>query len=148
MGYSRRTSNYPQIITLSDLTRMMSMTHLVSNCVETLMIDSGYYLEKEFTELISVNTWMIIIPNCQPGWFISWLCMWSFDLRYKRHLVNGWSCFDYELRIPSHAISQTSYIRYDMKSLKMIMWSRWNYPPSIFEEIDSRNEMRWNPWPR
>ena len=73
---------------------------------------------------------------------MSWLCMWSFDLRYQRHLVDGWLCFDYDLRIPSHKISKMPYIRYDMKSSKMTMWSRWNSPPSIFEEIDSMNEMR------
>ena len=35
-----------------------------------------------------------------------------------------------------------SYIGYDMNFMKMILWSRWLYPPLIFEEIDSRNEMR------
>ena len=31
-----------------------------------------------------------------------------------------------------------SYIGYDMKFTKMIVWSRWDYPPSVFEEIDSK----------
>ena len=31
-----------------------------------------------------------------------------------------------------------SYIGYDMKSTKMIVWSRWDHPPSVFEEIDSK----------
>ena len=30
-------------------------------------------------------------------------------------------CFDYDLRIPSHRISKTSYIGYDVKSTKMIV---------------------------
>ena len=55
-------------------------------------------------------------------------------------------CFDYDLQVPSHGISKMSCIGYDMKSTKMIMWSRWDYPPSVFKEIDSRNEMRWNSW--
>ena len=55
MGYSRRTSNYPEIITLSDLTHVMSMADHVAIGIETPMIDSGWYLEKEFTELISMN---------------------------------------------------------------------------------------------
>ena len=25
-----------------------------------------------------------------------------------------------------------------MKSTKMIVWSRWDHPPSVFEEIDSK----------
>ena len=49
MGYSRRTSNYPKIITLSNPTHMMSMTDPIAIGVEKLMIDSGCSLEKEFT---------------------------------------------------------------------------------------------------
>ena len=55
MGYSRRTSNYPERITLSNLTHMMTMTDLIAIGVETLTIDSGCSLEKEFTELICMN---------------------------------------------------------------------------------------------
>ena len=52
MKYSRRKLNYLKRIALSNLTRMMSMVALVIICVETPKIDSGYSLEKEFTELI------------------------------------------------------------------------------------------------
>ena len=55
MGYSRTTSNYLEIITLSDLTHMMSIADPVANGVETPMIDSWCSLEKEFTELIRMN---------------------------------------------------------------------------------------------
>ena len=55
MGYSRRTSNYPKIITLSDLNHMMSMVDHVAIGVETPRIDSGCSLEKEFTKLIRMN---------------------------------------------------------------------------------------------
>ena len=55
MGYLRRTSNYPERIALSNLTHMMSMTDPIAICVETLWIDSGCSLEKEFTELIHMN---------------------------------------------------------------------------------------------
>ena len=51
MRYSRRTSNYPERIDLSDSTHMMRMIDLVSICVETLRIDSGCTLKKEFTKL-------------------------------------------------------------------------------------------------
>ena len=34
-----------------------------------------------------------------------------------------------------------AFIRYDIKSLKMIVWSMWDYLFSIFEEIDSKNKM-------
>ena len=54
-GYSRRTSNYPERISLSDLTHMMSMADLVAIGVETPRIDSGCSLEKKFTELIRMN---------------------------------------------------------------------------------------------
>ena len=55
MGYSRRTSNYPKRIVLSDLTHMMSMVDPVAIGVETPRIDRGYSLEKEFIELIRMN---------------------------------------------------------------------------------------------
>ena len=148
MGYSRRTSNYPERIALSNPSHMMSMADPIAISVEIVRIDSGNSLEKEFTELIRMNPWMVIIPNYQSGLFMSWLHMWSFNLRHQRHLVDGWLCFDYNFWISSHRISKMSYIGYDMKSTKMIVWSRWDHPPSVFKEIDSRNEMRWNPWPR
>ena len=55
MGYSRRTSNYPKRIELSNPSHMMSMADLMAIAVQTLRIDSGYSLEKEFTELICMN---------------------------------------------------------------------------------------------
>ena len=55
MGYSRKTSNYPKTIALSDLTHMMSIDDPVAIGVETPRIDSGCSLEKEFTELIRMN---------------------------------------------------------------------------------------------
>ena len=55
MGHSRRTSNYPERIVLSSPTHMMSMADPIAIGVETLRIDSGCSLEKEFTELIRMN---------------------------------------------------------------------------------------------
>ena len=55
MGYLGRTSNYPERIILSNPTHMMSMTDPISIDVKTLRIDSGFSLEKEFTELIFMN---------------------------------------------------------------------------------------------
>ena len=55
MGYSRRTSNYPERIALSNPTHMVSMADHIPIGVETLRIDSGCSLEKEFTELIRMN---------------------------------------------------------------------------------------------
>ena len=45
------------------------------------------------------------------------------------------------MRISSHGISKTLYIRYDMKTSKMIVWSLWDCLPSVLEEIDSSNEI-------
>ena len=55
VGPSRRTSNYPKIISLSNPTHMMSMTDTIAIDVETLRIDSECSLEKEFAELICMN---------------------------------------------------------------------------------------------
>ena len=55
MGYSRRTLNYPERIALYNPTHMMSMADPIAIGEETLRIDSGCSLEKEFTELIHMN---------------------------------------------------------------------------------------------
>ena len=55
VGYLRRTSNYRKRIALSNPSHMMSMADPIAICVETLRIDSGYSLEKDFTELIRMN---------------------------------------------------------------------------------------------
>ena len=47
--------DYLERITLSDMTHMMSMADLVAIYVETLMIDSEFSLEIEFTGLICMN---------------------------------------------------------------------------------------------
>ena len=39
---------------------MMSMADLIAIGVETPKIDSGCSLEKEFTNLIHVNSWMVL----------------------------------------------------------------------------------------
>ena len=49
------TSNYLERISLSNPTHMMSMADRITIGVETLRIDSGCSLEKEFTELIRMN---------------------------------------------------------------------------------------------
>ena len=59
---------------------------------------------------------MVIISKCKSGWFMSWLYMWSFDLRHQRHLVDGWSCFDYDIATGSlkcHKLDTT--------------WSSWRW---------------------
>ena len=60
MGYSIRTSNYPERIALSNPSHMMSMADPIAIGVETLRIDSGCSLEKEFTELIRMNPSMVL----------------------------------------------------------------------------------------
>ena len=67
MGYSRRTSNYLERMTLFDPTHMMSMSDLVALGVKTLRIDSRCSLEKELTKLIYLNPRMLLIPNCQSS---------------------------------------------------------------------------------
>ena len=55
MGYSKRASNYSERIALSNPSPMISMADPIAIGVETLRIDSGCSLEKEFTELIRMN---------------------------------------------------------------------------------------------
>ena len=49
------TSNYLERIALSNPSHMMIMADPIAIGVETLRIDSGGSLEKEFTELIRTN---------------------------------------------------------------------------------------------
>ena len=60
MRYLRRTSNYPERKILYDLTHMTSKANLVAVDVETLTVDSGCSLKKEFTELIYMNPRMVL----------------------------------------------------------------------------------------
>ena len=50
-----RDINYPERIALSYPTHMMSMVNHVVISIETLRIDSGCSLKKEFTEFIRMN---------------------------------------------------------------------------------------------
>ena len=54
IGYSRRTSNYSERISLFDPTHIMSVADPIAIDVEILRIDNGCSLE--FTELICVNS--------------------------------------------------------------------------------------------
>ena len=67
MDYLRKTSNYSKRIALSDPTHMMGITDLVLINMETLRINYGCYLEKNFTKLIRMNPQMVIILNCLSG---------------------------------------------------------------------------------
>ena len=55
MGYLRGISNYLERIILYDPTHMMSITDPITIGLETVRIDSGCSLEKEFTRLIRMN---------------------------------------------------------------------------------------------
>ena len=55
MRYSRGISNYPKLIVIYDLTHMINIDDPIAIGVETLMIDCGCSLEKEFIELIRMN---------------------------------------------------------------------------------------------
>ena len=46
---------------------MMGMADHVAIGVDTLRIDRGCSLKKEFIELIYMNPEMVIIPNCQSS---------------------------------------------------------------------------------
>ena len=67
MGYSRETLNYLERIILFDPTHMMSMVDPLAIDVETLRIESGCSLEKEFNELIRMNRLIVIILDCQSS---------------------------------------------------------------------------------
>ena len=67
MGYSRKTSNYPERIALSNPSHMTSMADPITSGVKTLRIDSGCPLDKYFTKLIHINPLIVIIPNIQLG---------------------------------------------------------------------------------
>ena len=55
MRYSRSTTNYSKRIELSDPTHMMSMVDPVTISIETLRIDRGCSVKKEFIEFIHMK---------------------------------------------------------------------------------------------
>ena len=55
MRYLRRTLNYPERVSLYDLTHMMSTIDLETIGVEAPRIDNVCSLEKYLTELIHMN---------------------------------------------------------------------------------------------
>ena len=99
----------------------MTIANPVAIGVETVQIDSRCSLEKEFTKLICMNPWIVLyliineVDVCHG--FVCGPLTWDT----KDIFVDWWLCFYYDLRIPSHEISKTSYIRDDMKSSKMIV---------------------------
>ena len=56
MRYSIRTSSYSKRITLYDPIHEISIADLVAIIVEILRIDSGCFMETEFTKLIHMNS--------------------------------------------------------------------------------------------
>ena len=63
MGYSRKILNYPERIALSNPTHTVSIAGPIAISAETLKINSGCYLEKEFTKLIRMNPWIVLYLN-------------------------------------------------------------------------------------
>ena len=77
MRYLRSISNYLEIIALSYFSHMMSMTDHVVISVETLEINSGYFLVEVYflvSTFHSIDPYKSlngIIPNCQSSLFMS-----------------------------------------------------------------------------
>ena len=142
MGYSRRTSNYLERIALSNPTRMMSMTDPIAIGVETLRIDSECSLEKEFTELIRMNPWIVLYLTinqvdlchgcvCGPLTWDTKDILWMDDriliMTYeslvtgylKRHILDttwssrGWLCDQNEIIHPQYLRKLTQGMRCD-----------------------------------
>ena len=63
MRYLTKTLNYLERITISNLTHMMSMVDLMVIGVETLRINNGCSLQKEFTELTHMNPLIVLCQN-------------------------------------------------------------------------------------
>ena len=148
MGYLRRTSNYLERITLYNPTHMMSMANPIAIGVETPRIDSGCSLEKEFTELICINSWMVLYLTVnQVDWCNGCVCdplIW--DTKYILWMDDCVLIITYESLA-------TGYLK---RHILDTTWSprRWLCDqdgiihPRYLRILAQRNEMRWNPWPR
>ena len=148
MGYSRRTSNYLERIALSNPSHMMSMVDPIAISVETLRIDSGCSLEKEFTELICMNPWMVLyltgsqVDSCH-GCVCGPLTWDTKDILWM----------DDRVLIMTYESPATGYLKHHILDTT---WSprRWLcyhdgiIHPRYLRRLTQRNEMRWNPWPR
>ena len=148
VGYSRRTSNYPERIALSNPSHMMSIADPIAIGVETLRIDSECSLEKEFTELICMNPWMVLylifnqVDSCHDC--VCGPLTWDT----KDNL-----CMDDRVLIMTYESLATRYLK---RHILDTTWSsrRWLCDqdgiihPQYLRRLTQRNEMRWNPWPR
>ena len=148
MGYSRRTSNYLDRIALSNPSHMMSMADPIAIRVETLRIDSRCSLEKEFTELIRMNPWMVLyltvnqVDSCH-GCVCGPL---TWDTKYILWMDDCVLIMNYESLA-------TGYLK---RHILDTIWSprRWLCDqdgiihPRYLRRLTQRNKMRWNPWPR
>ena len=148
MGYSRRTSNYMEKITLSNPTHRMSMSDPIAIGVETLRIDSGYSLEKEFTELIPINPWMVLYLTvnqvdsrhgcvCGPLTWDTKDILWMDDrvliITYESLATGYLNC---------HILDTIWSLRRWLCNQDGIIHTRY------LRRLTQRTEMRWNPWPR
>ena len=148
MGYSRRTSNYPERIVLSNPSHMMSMADPIAIGVETLRIDSECSLGKEFTELIRMNPWMVLyltvnqVDSCH-GCVCGPLTWDTKDILWM----------DDRVLIMTYESLAMGYLK---RHIFDTTWSsrRWLCDqdgiihPQYLRRLNQRNEMRWNPWPR
>ena len=148
MRYSRRTTNYPKRITLSNLSHMMSMADPIAIGVETLRIDSGCSLEKEFTELICMNPWMVLYLTvnqvdlchdcvCGPLTWDTKDSLWMDDcvlIMTYEFLVTGY--------LKCHILDTT------WSSRRWLCGQDGIIHPRYLRRLTQRNEMWWNPWPR
>ena len=148
MGYSRRTSNYLEIIVLSNPSHMMSMTDLIAIGLEILRIDSWCSLEKDFTELIRMNPWIVLyltvnqIDSCH-GCVCGPLTWDTKDILWM----------DDRVLIMTYESLATRYLKHHILDTT---WSPWRWLcdqdeiiyPRYLRRLTQRNEMRWNPWPR
>ena len=106
---------------------MMSVADLVAIGVETLRIDCEYSMEKEFTELIRMNSKLSIrLIHCMIMYVVLWLEALKYILWMDDHIL-----------IMTYESLAMGYLKNDILDTKMIVWSRWDHQPSVFEEIDS-----------
>ena len=148
MGYSRRTSNYPERISLSNPSHVTIMADPIAIGVETLRTDSGYSLEKEFTKLIRMNPWMVLYLTvnqvdschgcvCGPLTWDTKAILWMDDsilIMTYESLVTGY--------LKRHILDTTWSPRRWLCDQDGIIHHRY------LRRLTQRNKMRWNLWPR
>ena len=122
----------------------MNMNDYVAITIETPMIDSGCYLDNEFTKLIYSNPWMVLCQTIdQVDSYHSYVyCPLTWDTKDILWMDYRVLTMTYESLATGSLKPHTLYITWSLQRWLSVKMSSFAL---VYEEIQSSNEMCLNP---